>query len=122
MLRFQNQKELIKLLGGKPATSKYRNKKVDGFDSMGERDRYNELKLLESAGKIQKLERQVAFQLIVNDILICKYVADFRYVENGSVTIEDFKGVLTKEYIIKRKLMLACHGITIRETTKKKRR
>lgn len=44
-----------------------------------------------------------------------KYKADFVYKENGETVVEDTKGVKTKDYIIKRKLMLWVHGISIRE-------
>lgn len=46
------------------------------------------------------------------------YVADFVYTiaETGENVVEDSKGVRTKDYIIKRKLMLAVHGIRIKET------
>lgn len=43
------------------------------------------------------------------------YIADFVYVEDGKTVVEDAKGVRTKEYIIKRKLMLFVHGIRIKE-------
>jgi hypothetical protein len=50
--------------------SKYRNKKVlvDGvaFDSKKEAKRYRELKLMEDAGMISRLERQVKFDLLPN--------------------------------------------------------
>lgn len=47
----------------------------------------------------------------------CKYIADFVYVDvaTAKTVVEDTKGVRTKEYIIKRKLMLAVHGIRIKE-------
>lgn len=47
----------------------------------------------------------------------CKYIADFVYTDNdtGQTVVEDTKGVRTKEYIIKRKLMLYLHGIRIKE-------
>lgn len=47
----------------------------------------------------------------------CRYIADFVYTDNetGQTVVEDTKGVRTKEYIIKRKLMLFVHGIRIRE-------
>lgn len=47
----------------------------------------------------------------------CKYIADFVYTDNetGQTVVEDTKGVQTKEYIIKRKLMLYLHGIRIKE-------
>ena len=47
----------------------------------------------------------------------CSYVADFVYTDKatGQTVVEDTKGVRTKEYIIKRKLMLHVHGIRIKE-------
>lgn len=106
--------------------TKYKNKKVtfDGevFDSKKEASRFIELRLLERAGKIQELRRQVEFELIpaqkMNGKTIerkCSYRADFVYFENGETVVEDTKGFRTKEYIIKRKLMLYVHGIKIKE-------
>ena len=123
--------------------SKYYSKKVTvddiTFDSKKEAKRYQELMLLERAGKISALERQVKYLLIpsqrepdveyyeddgrvniVKGKLIereCAYVADFRYLDlsNREWVVEDTKGVKTKDYIIKRKLMLWVHGIRIRE-------
>ena len=45
----------------------------------------------------------------------CSYIADFVYTENGEKVVEDTKGFRTKDYIIKRKLMLYIHGIRIQE-------
>ena len=119
---------------------KYRNKKTvaDGlvFDSRKEAARYRELRLLQFAGEISDLEIQKEFELIpaqyetfprygkngqrLKDGKRCiekpvKYKADFVYKENGSEIVEDTKGVKTKDYIIKRKLMLYVHNIKIRE-------
>ena len=108
---------------------------VDGivFDSKKEAKRYSELLLLEKAGAIQDLQRQVKFVLIPAqrepDIIgkkggrkpgklierECAYFADFVYTENGQTIVEDTKGIRTTEYIIKRKLMLHVHGIRITE-------
>ncbi len=44
----------------------------------------------------------------------CSYIADFVYIKNGKIVVEDTKGVRTKEYIIKRKLMLYVHNIRVR--------
>ena len=44
------------------------------------------------------------------------YVADFVYEDNGDTVVEDTKGMRTKEYVIKRKLMLYRYGIRIKET------
>lgn len=92
---------------------------IDGiqFDSKREAQRYAELKLLERAGAIQNLQRQVEFELIPKQQgeRKCTYRADFVYEENGQTVVEDAKGMKTKDYIIKRKLMLWMHGIKIRE-------
>jgi len=45
----------------------------------------------------------------------CSYIADFVYIENGRIIVEDTKGFRTKDYVIKRKLMLHVHGIRIKE-------
>lgn len=107
---------------------KYRNKKttVDGivFDSAKEANRYAELRLLEKAGQIFNLQRQVPFVLIPKQERDGKvieravtYKADFVYTENGEEVVEDVKSeaTITKEYIIKRKLMLWEYGIAIRQ-------
>ena len=107
--------------------SKYNSKKtvVDGqtFDSKKEANRYQELVLLEKAGVIKNLSRQVKFVLIPSQRdesgkvieRECSYKADFVYTDGGETVVEDVKGYRTKEYIIKRKLMLHVHGIRIRE-------
>lgn len=106
--------------------SKYNSRKVvvDGieFDSKKEAKRFRELCLLEKAGKITELERQVKFELIPSQRIdgkvverACTYVADFVYKQDGRQIVEDTKGFKTKDYIIKRKLMLWVHGIQIKE-------
>lgn len=112
------------------------------FDSKKEFKRWNELRMLEKSGRIRDLKRQVKFVLIPAqrepDTIGPKggikpgrllerevaYIADFTYVENlpfadeadtGVLVVEDTKGIRTKDYIIKRKLMLYIHGIRIRE-------
>ncbi|MCT7397700.1 DUF1064 domain-containing protein [Eubacterium sp. LFL-14] len=103
------------------SSNKYRNQKVmvDGimFDSLKEANRYQELKILEKSGRIKNLQRQVKYVLIPkqeNERAV-NYIADFVYEENDNLVVEDTKGVKTKEYIIKRKLMLYIHGIKIKE-------
>lgn len=117
---------------------KYRNKKVtyDGmtFDSIKEWKRYCELRLLEQAGAITGLRRQVKYilipaqreqdkvgkrggikkgKLIEHEVA---YYADFVYEdEHGNTIVEDTKGVRTEVYKIKRKLMLLHYGIRIQE-------
>ena len=120
------------------AYNKYGNTKVkasDGtvFDSRKEAKRWEQLLLLEKAGAITDLQGQVEFELIpaqrepdqvgvrggkIKGKIIehaVKYVADFVYNENGNKVVEDTKGFRTKDYVIKRKLMLWVHGIRIKE-------
>ena len=117
---------------------KYKNTKkiVNGivFDSKREANRYAELYILEKAGEIKDLKMQVPFVLIPTqydkDIVTkrgkikrgktleraCVYIADFVYqTKDGETVVEDTKGCKTKDYIIKRKLMLYVHGIKIQE-------
>ena len=102
--------------------SKYRNRRTvyDGitFDSQREANRYAELKLLERAGEISDLKLQVPFELIPKQPgeRAVKYIADFVYTEDGQTVVEDVKGKKTRDYIIKRKLLLWVHGIKVRET------
>lgn len=95
--------------------NKYRNKKIiiDGikFDSIAEGRRYKELKLLEKAGKISDLELQPKFELQEKytnakgeHVRAITYKADFCYIENEKIIVEDVKGVITKEFAIKKKL------------------
>lgn len=99
---------------------KYRNTPVtvDGirFDSQAEARRWQQLKLLERAGVIMELQRQITFPIAWNGIKICSYRADFVYREiaTGETVIEDVKGVLTHEYRIKAKLM-AAQGMPVTE-------
>lgn len=101
--------------------SKYHAKKtvVDGieFDSRHEADRWVELKILQRAGVISQLKRQVRFDLVppLSGERGVSYYADFTYIQNGKLVVEDAKGYKTPEYIIKRKLMLWLHHIKIRE-------
>ena len=107
--------------------NKYHNKKVGAFDSKKELKRYHELTLLEKAGHISDLRRQVTYELIPSQKgedgktieRPVKYIADFVYTDNrtGQTIVEDTKSPVTKtkDYIIKRKLMLYIHGIRIKE-------
>lgn len=99
---------------------KYGNERVgvvDARDSKREDRRFEELKLLQKAGKIYDLKHHVTFSLHVNGVHICDYEADFTYREAfGKDVVEDAKGHKTRLYIIKRALMYACHGVKIRET------
>ena len=102
---------------------KYRNRKtsIDGrtFDSKLEAERYVELKRLQEGGIISGLQCQVPFALEINGNLICKYVADFVYLDvDKKRVVEDVKCGPTasrNDYRIKKKLMKAVHGISVME-------
>ena len=105
------------------------------YDSKKEARRAGILEALEKAGAITNLRRQVKYVLIPTQRepdtigpkggrkpgkvieLECYYLADFVYTitATGETVIEDTKGIRTKEYIIKRKLMLERYGIRIKE-------
>jgi hypothetical protein len=103
--------------------SKFRNRPtvVNGirFASKREAQRFVTLSLLESKGHIRQLTRQQSFDLSVNGVHICRYIADFVYFRKGSVgdehrVVEDVKGCETAAFKLKKKLMLACHGIVVK--------
>ena len=125
---------------------KYNNRKiiVDGitFDSKKEAKRYKELKMLEKAGIIHDLKRQVKYVLIpaqyerTSSVYVkgnikgkpkkgrliereCAYYADFVYLQDGNTIVEDVKGYRDGQaynlFVIKRKLMLYVHGIAVKE-------
>lgn len=118
--------------------AKYRNNKItignDTYDSMKEYRRYLDLLALLNAGEITELKRQVKYILlpaqrepdmigkrggIRKGKLLEKevaYYADFVYTDSqGETIVEDTKGIRTKDYIIKRKMMLYFHKIRIHE-------
>ena len=117
--------------------SKYGNKKVvvNGlkFDSKKEAQRYSHLLMLKNAGIITDLELQKEFILIPSQrepdtigkrggkikgrVIERKvsYIADFVYKKDDELVVEDTKGMLTPDYVIKRKLMLYIHGIRVSE-------
>jgi len=113
-------KQYRELLARSGRESKYKNVRteVDGFvfASGLEARRYGELKMLEQAGEIHDLQLQVPFHLDVNGEHVCDYVADFVYMKPyAERVVEDAKGKRTAVYQLKKKLMLAIHGIEIIE-------
>lgn len=107
---------------------KYHNIKTmtsDGIEhhSQAEAKRWIQLKLLEKAGEIKDLQRQVKYVLIPSQKegkktieRECSYIADFVYTDKqGNIVVEDTKGFRTKDYTIKRKLMLWVHKIKVKE-------
>lgn len=100
--------------------SKYGNKPTvvcgEQFDSGKEAARYEQLLLLERAGKISQLRHHVRYPLEVNGIPICEYEVDFTYIdENGVRHFEDVKAdaTITPVFKIKQRLMAAVHSITV---------
>lgn len=94
---------------------KYRNAPVvvDGvrFASKLEARRWQELLLLQRAGQIHDLRRQVRHKLTVGGHEVCVYVADFDYLDaTGSPVTEDAKGFPTPEFRLKARLFRALMG------------
>lgn len=105
---------------GKAKKSKYGNKKVmlEGvmFDSVAEANRWSVLRIMEKAGEITDLQRQVPFAITApNGELICTYRCDAAYwhVQKKRRVIEDTKGVETDLFKLKKKLMRIFLGIEI---------
>lgn len=138
------QRQIMEKLGGgaQGATpTKYHSQKAERlmpngeshtFDSLKEARRYDELVLLQNAGKIRDLKLQRQFTLQESYISVegdrvraIRYVADFTYERptapdrNGDIywlpVVEDTKGVRTSDYKMKKKLMQEKFGISIRE-------
>lgn len=104
--------------------TKYGARKItvagETFDSTGEYDRYCKLRLMERAKMIQALSRQPRYVLCVNGEEVCEFVGDFAYFENGRQVIEDYKGVVTPIFRLKRKLFKALYpALEIRVTNRK---
>jgi hypothetical protein len=113
-----------------PPVRKYRNHVVvtaDGrFDSKAELARWHELKLLQTAGQIRALRRQVRHRLVVNGELVCEFVPDFEYLEDGrGIVTEDVKSPSTARnpaYRIKKKLFEALYRRPVVEVGAKRGR
>jgi len=90
---------------------------LDGiiFDSKHEMRSYSDLKLRQSAGEISGIEVHPAWELIVNGVRIGRYTADFSYIENNALVVADAKGVKTRDYVLRKKLMKALYNIDIKE-------
>ena len=80
------------------------------FASKGEYERFNELRLLERTGSISELSLQPSFEIIPENKKAgerkAKYTADFQYIENGHIIVEEVKSKITAklpDYINRRK-------------------
>lgn len=112
------------------AVSKYGAKRcsvgAEKYRSQRERDRHQDLLLMERGGAVRNLRREVVYVLAPavkvqgRNRPPLRYIADFVYErtkEGGWITVvEDAKGVRTAVYSVKRHLMMAVHGIEILET------
>lgn len=126
--------------------SKYGARKITNssgtYDSKLEYYRFLFLQQLVAEKKITRLRRQVPYELIpkqFKEVVVqlktkqkkkqivaesaCYYLADFVYCTKDTdgewkEVVEDTKGVRTRDYIIKRKLMLYRYGIAIKEVSR----
>ena len=98
-----------------------RKTEVDGitFDSAAEARRWCELKILEKAGEIRNLERQLRIPLHVNGVKICTLIIDAAYFEGQKRVLEDTKSRMTRKlpvWRLKAKLLKAIHpNVELRE-------
>jgi len=95
---------------------------IDGivFDSSFEGNRYIALKTCLAAGLIRDLELQVKYPILINDIVVCSYIADFRYYKaDGTLVVEDAKGFRDATYRLKAKMFCAQEGMPIWESENK---
>jgi hypothetical protein len=97
---------------------KYKNSwvEIDGvkFQSKREAARWGVLKLMEQAGEISDLRRQVRYRLEVNGLLICCYICDFNYTKESQLVCEDVKGLVLPIFKLKQRLMKACLNIDVK--------
>jgi hypothetical protein len=82
--------------------------------------RWDDLRVMQRAGSIRNLRREVPFDPNVKGVHVCNYIADHVYEERTREglwlpIVEDVKGARTRLYLVKRALMLACYGVKIRE-------
>jgi hypothetical protein len=107
---------------GKPAASpqrknKYGNKKIEGFDSIAERDVAMKLRALAARGMIREYEEQKRIVIVEGDghERAITYIADFYYVDDDGPHVLDKKGFRTQVYRLKRRLLILLHKIKIEE-------
>lgn len=103
----------------KPGRHKYGAKRYTSHDgirhpSIKQGTRWEELLLLQKAGTIERLRREVRYPLLVNGEEIGAYVADHVYLENKKLIVEDCKGVQTALFRWKAKHFKVQYGMSIR--------
>ncbi len=117
-LRLSAKEYLAQVTSKQPRVRGAKRKIIDGigFDSTREARRYQDLALMQSAGQIFELRRQVPYPIFIKGIKICDWRADFVYRESGVIVVEDSKGWKTDVYRLKKKMIEAEYGFKIRET------
>lgn len=105
-------------------SSKYRAKRTSCGEhihaSAKEAKVCTDLRLMEKGGVIHDLEFQPKFPLFAlsaggSGVRVCDYVADFRYKDLDSWVVLDVKGIKTRMYQLKKKMMKVCHDIEVQE-------
>jgi hypothetical protein len=103
-------------------TKKYGNRKVEAFGytfaSKKEYAEYMRLRLFEKSGVIAGLRPHPVYPLVVNDVLVYTYTADFEYFEDGVRVVVDVKSVATRKkdtWRVVKKLFRALYGFDITE-------
>lgn len=122
------QRQILEKMGQQTHTGKYHAQKEKRgsitFDSKKEARRYDDLMFLLRKGAISDLRLQPQFTLQEayttpegKRIRAIRYVADFSYVTDGNLIVEDVKSEATKTrvYAIKKKLLIERFGIEVQE-------
>ncbi len=109
--------------GTKPAQCHCGRMDFTSFDSQGEANTWAKLEMMEKAGKISNLQRQVRFPLMAHradglGVKVGEYIADYVYEEKGEIVIADFKGAMTDVAALKLRWMESM-GLPVRILTAK---
>lgn len=83
------------------------------FDSKREMEVYEALRLQLKAGLIKRLDRQVKYPILLNDVHVCTVIIDFRVTHpDHSLEAIEVKGVATPVWRLKEKLFRAAYSKT----------
>jgi len=100
--------------------TKFRNCPVtiggEYYDSKREAVYHQDLLNLQRAGEISNLKRQPEFLCEVAGKKVCKYIADFEFMEKGRRRVIDVKSPITARHPVfrlKKKLVEALHNVTV---------
>lgn len=92
------------------------------FDSKGELQYWEKLKLWQLAGEIKNLRRQVVFPLVKDSIevltetgRVAHYTADFVWVDkDGKIVVADFKQYKSREAMFRIRVFEALYGVKVK--------